>query len=77
MPASKTYYSAADVARILGVGKNTSYEILHSFDARGQLFKFGKTLRVRADYFDKWLLEREQPDPRNQLAIRYAASRRA
>lgn len=60
MPAPKMYYCADDVARILGVGKNTSYEILHSFEARGQLFKFGKTLRVRVDYFNKWLEEHEK-----------------
>lgn len=61
MPAKKGFYTAEDIAAILDVGKNTSYEILHSFEARGQLFKFGKTLRVRIDYFDKWLKEQEAP----------------
>ena len=62
MPAPKTYYTAEDIAVILNVGKNTSYEILHSFDARGQLFKLGKTLRVRQDYFEQWLREKEAPE---------------
>ena len=59
MPAPKKYYDAKDIMSILGVGKNTAYELMHMFEARGKLFRHGKTIRVRQDYFDKWLLEQE------------------
>ena len=42
MPAAKTFYSARDIMLILGVGKNTAYEILHAFEVRGQLFRHGQ-----------------------------------
>lgn len=59
MPAAKKYYTAKDIMAMLDIGKNTAYEILHMFEVRGQLFHFGKTLRVRTDYFEKWLREQE------------------
>lgn len=63
MPAAKTFYSARDIMLILGVGKNTAYEILHAFEVRGQLFRHGKVMRVRIDYFEKWLREQEAKPP--------------
>lgn len=45
---------------MLDIGKNKAYEILHMFEAQGKLFKCGKTLRVRTDYFDGWLRQQEQ-----------------
>ena len=44
-----------DVARVLGVSKNTVYEVLHSkgFPA----IKIGKQYRVQRDKFFQWLDE--------------------
>lgn len=44
---------------ILGVGRNTAYELLHMFEVNGKLFKVGKTIRVRQDCFDQWLMDQE------------------
>ena len=63
MPAAKKYYTARDIMGMLDVGKNTAYEILHMFEARGQLFHFGRTIRVRTDVFEKWLREQEAKPP--------------
>lgn len=48
------YYSSKDIQEILGVGKRKANEILHMFEQRGQLFRDGKTLRVRISYFEEW-----------------------
>jgi len=60
MPAPKTYYSAADIMNVLGVGRNKAYEILHMFEVKGKAFHFGRVIRVRSDYFEKWLAENDQ-----------------
>lgn len=59
MPAAKGFYTAKDIMAMLDVGKNTAYEILHEFEVRGQLFRFGKVMRVRIDHFEKWAREQE------------------
>lgn len=59
MPAAKRYYDAKDIMSILGVGRNTAYELMHMFEVRGKLFRIGKTIRVRQDLFDKWLIDQE------------------
>ena len=59
MPAAKRYYNAKDIMSILGIGRNTAYEIMHMFEMHGKLFRVGKTIRVRQDCFDKWLLDQE------------------
>lgn len=48
------YYSSKDIQEILGIGKRKANEILHMFEQRGQLFRDGKTLRVRISYFEEW-----------------------
>lgn len=48
------YYSSKDIQEILGIGKRKANEILHMFEQRGQLFRDGKTLRVRITYFEEW-----------------------
>ena len=65
MPVQKRYYDAKDIASILGVGKNTAYEIMHMFGAQKKLLKIGKTLRVRQDCFEKWLIEQEAQSQSN------------
>ena len=67
MPAAKRYYDAKDIMSILGIGRNTAYELLHMFEAKGKLFKVGKTIRVRQDYFDQWLLAQEQNPAIHQM----------
>lgn len=49
------YISAREIQERLGVGKTKSHEILHSFAARGRLFKYGRILRVKESDFDEWL----------------------
>lgn len=45
--------SPMDIARILGVSKNTAYEFVHSegFPA----FMVGKQYRIRLDHFMAWM----------------------
>lgn len=44
-----------DIARVLGVSRNTAYEIVHSkgFPA----FKIGKQYRIKRDKFFQWMDE--------------------
>lgn len=53
------YYDTKDIMDILKVGKRKANEIMHFFDQRGQMFRFGKTMRVRKSYFEKWLNEND------------------
>ncbi len=59
MPAPIKYYNARDIMNLLGVGKNTAYEIMHMFEMKNKMFRFNKTIRVRQDVFDKWLIDQE------------------
>ena len=45
--------SPMDVARILGISKNTAYEMVHSKDFPS--FKVGKQYRIRLDHFMAWM----------------------
>ena len=58
--SEKRYYTAKDIMGMLSVSKDKAYEILHSFSTKGQLFKDGKTVRVRKDYFEKYLRQTER-----------------
>lgn len=49
------YYDTKDIMDVLKVGKRKANEIMHMFDQRGEMFRFGKTMRVRKAYFDAWL----------------------
>lgn len=49
------YYDSQDIMDLLKVGKHKANEIMHMFEQRGQLFRHGKTMRVRKSYFDDWL----------------------
>lgn len=71
MPAAKRYYTAGDVMQMLCVSKDTAYDILHSFAAKGQLYQQGRVLRVRVDYFEKYLKETEERS-KGQLSPRFA-----
>ena len=45
--------SPMDVARILGVSKNTAYEMVHSKGFPS--FKVGKQYRIRLDHLMAWM----------------------
>jgi sugar-specific transcriptional regulator TrmB len=70
----KRYYTARDIATILGIGLTKAYEVMHGFETKGQLFRSKKTMRVRVDYFDAWLQQQElesakrlvKRDPKNK-----------
>ncbi len=59
MSTHRLYYTAKDIAQILGISRTKSYEILHIFAARGQLFKHNGIVRVQAVHFEKWIAEIE------------------
>ena len=63
----REYYSSKDIQEILGVGKRKAYEILHMFDYHGKLFRDGKTMRVRIDYFNEWLDHKDGETRRAQI----------
>ena len=45
----------SDVAKVLGVSRNTAYETVHSTGFPS--FKVGKQYRVRLDRFFQWMIE--------------------
>lgn len=50
------YYSPSDIMTILSVSRTKALEIMHSFEKRGKLMKFGpKTLRVEIKEFNRWV----------------------
>ena len=61
------YMDTKDVMDVLKVGKRKANEIMHMFDGRGELFRFGKTMRVRKVYFDAWLNRIDGPDRRKAV----------
>ena len=55
---AKQYYSPKDIMEILSVSKAEALRIMHTFEQRGQMFRFGdKTIRVKIKDFTAW--ERE------------------
>lgn len=60
------YYDTKDIMDVLKVGKRKANEIMHMFDQRGQLFRFGKTMRVRKKYFDDWLNQMDGQESRRR-----------
>jgi hypothetical protein len=53
----RKYYSTADIQEILGIGRTSANSLMHMFEERGQLFRYGNTLRVKISDFDKWVDE--------------------
>ena len=60
------YYDTKDIMTVLKVGKRKANEIMHMFDQRGQLFRLGKTMRVRKKYFDDWLNQMDGHESRRK-----------
>ena len=61
------YYDSKDIMDVLKVGKRKANEIMHMFDQRGEMFRFGKTMRVRKTYFDAWLNRMDGPEKRKKV----------
>ena len=61
------YYDTKDIMDVLKVGKRKANEIMHMFDQRGEMFRFGKTMRVRKMYFDAWLNRIDGPEVRKKV----------
>ncbi len=55
MEVQQKYYSTKQVAKLLSVSKTTANQIMHMFEHRGQLFRYGNTLRVEIKVFDEWV----------------------
>ena len=52
---AKGYHSKSDIAALLGVSGTEALRIFHSFEARGQLYRFGaRVLRVKVRDFEDW-----------------------
>ena len=49
--------STADFMQILGCKKSFANNLLHMFDARNQLYRCGRLLRVKESDFKAWLEE--------------------
>lgn len=65
--AERLYYDTQDIMDVLKVGKRKANEIMHMFDARGELFRCGKTMRVRKTYFEAWLNRLDGPERRRKI----------
>lgn len=61
------YYDTKDIMDVLKVGKRKANEIMHMFEQRGEMFKLGKTMRVRKTYFDAWLNRMDGPENRRKV----------
>lgn len=61
------YYDSKDIQTILKVGKRKANEILHMFDQRGEMFKDGRTMRIRKTYFEAWLNRKDGPEKREAV----------
>lgn len=55
MNVQQQYYSTKEVARLLSVSRTTANQIMHMFEYRGQLFRYGNTMRVEIKVFNDWV----------------------
>ena len=55
MPAlKKKYYGTTDIMTVLGCSRSKATTIMHMFDARGQLLRDKRLLRVKISDFEEW-----------------------
>lgn len=53
--AGKQYYSPKDIMEVLSVSKTEALRIMHMFEMRGQMSRFGeRILRVKVKDFEAW-----------------------
>lgn len=64
------YYDTKDIMDVLKVGKRKANEIMHMFEQRGEMFRDGKTMRVRISYFEDWLNSKDGPGVRKAVLDR-------
>ena len=55
MNVQQQYYSTKEVARLLSVSRTTANQIMHMFEYRGQLCRYGNTMRVEIKVFNDWV----------------------
>lgn len=51
------FYGPKDIMSIMQVSRSTANRIMHIFEERGELFRVGRIIRVRANDFDRWASE--------------------
>ena len=49
------YIGTPEIVDRLGCGRTQANEIMHMFEARGQMYKIGRTLKVKEKVFADWL----------------------
>ena len=49
------YIGTAEIVDRLGCGRTQANEIMHMFEARGQMYKIGRVLRVKERVFNDWM----------------------
>ena len=49
------YYGTREIRAILGIGKTKATEIMHIFEARGQLYRVGNRMKIKDKHFQEWL----------------------
>ena len=60
MPRKKAmprFYGTADIMVMLGVSYTTASALMHQFEKRGQMLRFGKSMRVAIPVFEEWVNE--------------------
>ena len=53
-PAPRKYYKTSDIMNLLGIGRTAAQAIMHQFEMKGKLLKYGNTLRVKITDFEEW-----------------------
>ena len=49
------YLGTPDIIEILGCGKSYANELMHMFEARGQMYRVGRRLKVKERAFKDWM----------------------
>lgn len=58
-PVGCEFYDHHDISAILGIGRNTAYEVLNELEARGWVIRAGKRKLVRRILFYQYLAEQD------------------
>jgi len=57
-PVKDKLIGTPDIMERTGCGRTQANEIMHAFEARGQMYRIGRSLKVKEKVFEEWL-ERE------------------
>jgi len=55
MKDRERYIGSKEIMFILGVGYTRANEILHMFEYRGQMYRIGRSMKVKEKVFNDWL----------------------